>query len=52
MLMNQGSMIYISMMMRVNERGERFHAPTSRRCRPCQYDCRPMQPKIERPFCD
>jgi len=31
MLMNQGWTIEIGMIMRVNERGERFHAPTSRR---------------------
>jgi hypothetical protein len=36
-----------------NERGERFHTLKSgRRKGPCQYDCRLMQPKIERPFYD
>ena len=51
MLMNQGWMTQTSMIMRVNERGQRFHALKSgRRKGPCQYDCGSMQPKIERPF--
>ena len=36
-----------------NERGEGFHALKSeRRKGSSQYDCRSMQPKIERPFYD